>query len=429
MASRFTHLRRCHAAVAVAAVLAGLAPAAVAQAGSVRLTAGARALTDSQGQRWSPAGSRLDGTRTTRARGLPNVYFTPDLYGTAAVGAKRARVRVASPGRYAVTLYLVDAGARPRTSVFDVLRADGARLRRVTVPGGSAKEALPFHAAVEVPVRGRTLTLRFRAVRGRPAVTAVEVQRLGPVTMPARRLRWQDSFAGAAGSPPDPSKWAIQTGSGWGGAGFPELQEYTDQPANVALDGAGGLNITARRDGTLPDGSPRYTSGRIDTRESFDLTRARVTARMKVPPGKGFWSIFWAWFSRAPQPTYGEVDIAELVGREPGVLRGFVHGPVGTTNPWTYQNYARRETRRPVSAATHTFEIQSEPGVVEFLVDGRQYGSVARADIPPTGQWVVRPGLRFNLILSLSIGGWAGNPDATTPFPAQMSVQQVSVWN
>lgn len=410
-------------ALALAACLLG---AAGAQAAPVRMVAGAKALTDSQGRHWSPAGARLDGRRTARARGISWVYSTPDLYKTAAVGATSARVGVSSPGRYAVTLYLVDPGARPRTSVFDVLRSDGTRLRRVTVPGGTAKETAPFHAAVEVPVRGRNLNVRFRAVRGRTAVTAVEVQRLGPVSMAPVSLRWQDSFDGAAGSSPDPSKWAIQTGSGWGGAGFPELQEYTDTPANVSVDGSGTLDLTARRS-TLPDGSTHYTSARIDTRESFDLTRAIVTARMKVPPGKGFWPIFWAWFNRPQAPKTGEIDVAEMVGREPNVLRGYVHGTVNGANPWTYQNYARRDMDRPVSAAAHTFEMRSEPGVVEFFVDGSQYGSVARADIPPTGEWVVRPGLRFNLIFSLSIGGWAGNPDASTPFPAQMAVERVSV--
>lgn len=428
MTSRVSHSRRRALAALVAALAASLTAVAGAQAAPVRLIAGGSAYKDSQGQRWSPAGARLDGRRTPRARALSWVYYSPDLYKTAAVGATHVRAGVASPGRYAVTLYLVDPGARPRTSVFDVVRSDGTRLRRVTVPGGTAKETLPFHAAVEVPVRGRSLNLRLRAVRGRPAVAAVEVQRLGPVTMGPIRQSWSDAFDGAAGSPPDPAKWIVQTGSGWGTAKFPELQEYTAQPANVGLSGAGGVQLTARREGVLSDGSPHYTSGRIDTREGFDLTRARVIARMKVPPGKGFWPIFWGWFERASTPKTGEVDIAELVGREPKVLRGYVHGTVQGDNPWTYQNGARLEMDRPVSAAAHTFEMRSEPGVVEFFVDGRQYGSVARADIPPTGEWIVKPGLKFNLIFALTIGGWAGKPDATTPFPAVMSVDRVSVW-
>lgn len=428
MTSRVTSPRRCALAAFAASLAACLTVAAGAQAAPVRLIAGSSAYTDSQGQRWAPAGSRLDGRRTTRTRAIDWVYYSPDLYKTAAVGATRARVGVASPGRYAVTLYLVDPGSRPRTSVFDVLRSDGTRVRRVTVPGGSAKLTVPFHAAFELPVRGRSLSVRLRAVRGgRPAVTAVEVQRLGPVSMAPVRQSWSDTFDGPAGSPPDPAKWAMQSGSGWGGTKFPELQEYTEQPANVSLNGTGALNITARRE-TRADGTTHYTSGRIDTREGFDLTRGRLIARMKVPPGKGFWPIFWAWFSRSQAPKTGEIDVAEMLGREPKVLRGYVHGTVRGDNPWTYQNYGRLDADKPLSAAPHTFEARTEPGVVEFFVDGRQYGSVARADIPPTGEWVVRPGLRFNLIFSLSIGGWGGNPDATTPFPAVMSVDRVSVW-
>lgn len=408
-----------------------LGPAGVAEAGTVRLIAGPEAFTDQQGQRWQPAGERLDGTRTVRRRGLSSVFFSPQLYGAVAVGVRRARIAVDRPGRYSVTLYLVDPRAKGSTTTFDVLRVRGSRtvkVRRVTVPGGTPAETLPFHAAFEVPVPGRSLEVRLRALRGRPAVAAIEVQRLGPVSMPGLRRQWHDTFDGAADTAPDAGRWQIQTGSGWGGRNFPELQEYTDKPANVALTGDGRLRLTARRDGVLSSGRPAYTSGRVDTNATFDLTRARVSVRMRTPPGRGFWPIFWAWFDRARDPKFGEVDIAELVGREPRVLRGYVHGTVQSTNPWIYQNGARLEYPEPLSARPHTYEIRSVPGVVEFYVDGRQYGSVSRADLYKTAEWVIAPELRFKLILALTIGGWAGDPDATTPFPARMTIDDVSVW-
>src|SRR5262245_7168898 len=57
---------------------------------------------------------------------------------------------------------------------------------------------------------------------------------------------WQDEFDGPAGQAPDTSHWARETGgNGWGNQ---ELQYYTDSSNNVALDGAGNLVITARRE-------------------------------------------------------------------------------------------------------------------------------------------------------------------------------------
>jgi hypothetical protein len=58
-------------------------------------------------------------------------------------------------------------------------------------------------------------------------------------------LLWADEFAGPAGAPPGPGTWRPETGGhGWGNA---ELQYYTAEPDNAALDGAGHLAITVRR--------------------------------------------------------------------------------------------------------------------------------------------------------------------------------------
>ncbi|WP_455430775.1 glycoside hydrolase family 16 protein [Phytohabitans flavus] len=59
-------------------------------------------------------------------------------------------------------------------------------------------------------------------------------------------MTWSDEFNGAAGSAPDPSKWRYDIGgSGWGNN---EQQYYTNSTRNAAMDGAGNLVITARRE-------------------------------------------------------------------------------------------------------------------------------------------------------------------------------------
>src|SRR3712207_3575431 len=57
----------------------------------------------------------------------------------------------------------------------------------------------------------------------------------------ARKLVWADDFDGPAGTFPDRSSWTAELGGGGWGNG--ELQTYTDDPRNVALDGDGHLVI------------------------------------------------------------------------------------------------------------------------------------------------------------------------------------------
>src|SRR6059058_3064435 len=76
-----------------------------------------------------------------------------------------------------------------------------------------------------------------------------------------RRLTWSDEFDGAPGTPADSGTWQAETGgSGWGNQ---ELQYYTGEPGNAALDGAGNLSIVVRQAGPGPArrryGGCRYT--------------------------------------------------------------------------------------------------------------------------------------------------------------------------
>ena len=61
----------------------------------------------------------------------------------------------------------------------------------------------------------------------------------------AYRLTWSDEFDGAPGTPADRGTWQAEIGgSGWGNQ---ELQYYTGEPGNAALDGAGNLALAVRR--------------------------------------------------------------------------------------------------------------------------------------------------------------------------------------
>ena len=127
-------------------------------------------------------------------------------------------------------------------------------------------------------------------------------------------LTFEDQFDGAAGSPPDLTKWTFDVGTGVNGWGNDELQFYTGRPDNVSLDGSGNLVITAREEEFAESA---YTSGRIKTQGLFEQRYGRFEARMQLPgPGAGLWPAFWmlgndfeAEGSNVPWPLVGEIDI------------------------------------------------------------------------------------------------------------------------
>lgn len=413
--------------VAGAAVLAAVAAACSVPAGAsaavpaVRVWAGPGRLVDAAGQVWRPAGAAMDGRRVPIARPL-QITASPRLYATLADGITRARLRLPAPGRYAVTLYLAEP-RRPRAPRRFSVRAPGVRLG-VDVPVGNGLQR-PVHTAFETVVREPRLMLRFRAIHGRPVVAAIEAQRLGPVTMPAIGTAFDESFDGAAGTLPSDGAWSAVAGSDWGGK---QRQSYTTRPENIALDGSGRLVITARKERYVnPDGHVAgYTSGRLETAFTTTLERETITARVQIPDGGGLWPTFWAMGVEPPAwPASGEVDIMEFAGQRTAMLYGFVHGPTHPGSTLPYQNGAVSHGRGTFAAAMHTYGIATEPGVVQFLLDGRRYGSVSRADIPRGAPWLLsRP---YHLVFNLAVGGFGGAVRAGTRFPARLVVDHLSI--
>ncbi|KTR39004.1 hydrolase [Curtobacterium oceanosedimentum] len=230
-----------------------------------------------------------------------------------------------------------------------------------------------------------------------------------------------DEFDGAAGSAPNPGIWRFDTGAGgWGNA---ELQTYTDSRRNSALDGAGNLAITARREA---DGT--YTSARLKTEGTFTAQYGRIEARTRIPRGQGIWPAFWmlgADIGQVGWPACGEIDVMENVGYEPGTVHGTVHGP-GYSGTNGLSAAATLPDGAAWADAFHVFGVDWRPGSVTWTVDGVAQRTVTRADVG-SSPWVFdKP---FFVLLNVAVGGtWPGSPDATTRFPQQMLVDWVRVW-
>lgn len=266
------------------------------------------------------------------------------------------------------------------------------------------------------------ILLAATATASHAAVTGTGAGTNDAATLPTSvgDVLWSQEFNGAAGTAPDSSVWSYDTGAnGWGNA---ELQNYTTSRSNSALDGAGNLVITARREA---DGG--YTSARLQTNDKVEIQYGRIEARMQIPRGQGIWPAFWmlgADFPATSWPSSGEIDVMENVGKEPHLVHGTVHGP-GYSGGSGITGSSMHPQGWSFADDFHTFAVDWKPGQITWYVDGTQYHQVTRASVG-SNAWVFdKP---YFLILNVAVGGsWPGYPDATTSFPQQMKVDWIRV--
>jgi beta-glucanase (GH16 family) len=241
-------------------------------------------------------------------------------------------------------------------------------------------------------------------------------------------ITFADEFNGPAGSRVDGSKWVTETGNN--GGNNHEWQWYTNSANNAAMDGAGNLVITARRENIGQqcwNGPCQYTSARINTSGRFTQTYGHFEARMQLPRGQGIWPAFWMLGNNIGSvgwPTSGEIDIMENIGREPNTVHGTLHGPgysgaegigAGRNNGDAYAN------------GFHVFAIDWAPNVIHWSVDGIRYQTRTPADLGGD-RWVFdHP---FFIILNLAVGGdWPGPPNSGTVMPQRLVIDYVRVNN
>ncbi len=390
-----------------------------------RYCASTAAVRDAGGRMWAPDAAVARGGQLVRSSAAVAGTSSPVLYQNQRQGPVSFAIPVPTAGTYAVDLLLAETGgAQPGQRVFDVLAEGTVRAPSIDVEarvGGARAD----HVVVAVLVTDGRLELQLRPRVGVPAVGAVDVA-LVSSTATAEHTVFDDTFAGPAGAAPD-AAWQPQTGGRWGGGA--ELQAYTARASNVSLDGSGHLALTARRESyTGPEGATNsYTSARLETGGRLSFRYGRVSASMRVPAGAGYWPAFWALGDAAggaQWPSAGEIDVAELIGQRPAAVDGHVHGPTATGT--AYGSGYERTAPSSLALGFHTYSALWLPDSVTFSLDGKDYGTVDRADLPAGQRWVLdQP---EHLVLNLAVGGsWAGAPDASTPPTATLLVDRTTV--
>ncbi|PSM39822.1 1,3-beta-glucanase [Streptomyces dioscori] len=259
-----------------------------------------------------------------------------------------------------------------------------------------------------------------------------------------------DDFNGSAGTGVNTANWQYATGHGYPGGpsnwGTGEIENMTSSTNNVALDGAGNLRITPRR-----DASGNWTSGRIETnRTDFQPPaggKLRVQSRIQMPnvtgtAARGYWPAFW--MLGAPYrgnyqnwPAVGELDIMENVQGLNTVWSTMHCGtnPGGPCNETTGIGGSRACPGTTCQAGFHTYGLEWDRSTsveeIRFYVDGVNYHTVRANQVDAT-TWANATNHGYFIILNVAMGGgfvdaFGGGPDGATVPGNPMVVDYVQV--
>ncbi|GAA4603199.1 beta-glucanase (GH16 family) [Actinoplanes octamycinicus] len=303
------------------------------------------------------------------------------------------------------------------TSVYSTTTGDG--LKDVITATGSGRYVRMYGTARSGPYGYSLWEFSVYGTGGNPVDPPAKP---ADPSFPATRLVFADEFNGGNGAKPDTAKWTYDPGVPQNG----EIQYYTPNSENAAMNGAGQLVIEARKQDYQ---GRQYTSARMNTSNKFHTQYGRVEARIKVPKGNGLWPAFWMmgadFLQGRPWPYNGEIDIMEILGRNTNELYTTLHAPAYNGAGGYGQKYT---SSVDLSQDFHVYAVEWDSKGMRFFLDNTLVFTAAKDTVENTrGPWIYdHP---FYLILNLAVGGdFPGPIDATTPFPSRMLVDYVRVY-
>lgn len=187
--------------------------------------------------------------------------------------------------------------------------------------------------------------------------------------------------------------------------------------ANVSVsDGSLRLRTVATSSTACP-----LVGARVDTYDKRTFAPGTYAARIKFEPRTGSWQTFWlTGGSGRPFPSNGEIDVAEILGREPAVHHLRLHSAYadGSSGRCTRQ----ADPFRPLDFLSewHTYSVTTSSQRAVFRVDGQTVASFTRNGVCT---WPFADPMRA--IFSAAGGKWAG-PPIKSLFPVTMLVDWFS---
>lgn len=245
------------------------------------------------------------------------------------------------------------------------------------------------------------------------------------------QVLWSDEFN--AGTAPDSNVWSYDLGDGgWGNS---ELQEYTDDPANVRVDG-GHLVITAQEQ--LLNGNRRkFTSARIKTEDKLTFQYGTIEASIMVPDlADGLWPAFWTLgnnFGQVGWPDSGELDVLEM-GSEAAISAGVINRRVSSAAHWEHNNgnadYGLSyDSPTDLNGSFHTLRMEWTPDLISTYIDDNWIWSIdiTSASCTDCTEFHQPHFMIFNLAVGGSFTGLFRANEITAPIPAELRVDWVRI--
>ncbi|MEN6556824.1 MAG: glycoside hydrolase family 16 protein [Thermoguttaceae bacterium] len=237
------------------------------------------------------------------------------------------------------------------------------------------------------------------------------------------KLVWADEFNKVG--PPDAAQWDYEEGF----VRNHESQYYTRGRLENARVENGRLVIECRKENFHPKKpTPRpvhYTAASLTTKNRANWKYGRIEVRAKIPHGRGVWPAIWTLgsdISRVDWPACGEIDIMEVVGKEPNHIHGTVHYGLGGQHQ---SDGATITTPKPYDDF-HIYAVEWTPDRIDFFFDKKKYHSFP---IDQAGANRDNPFRKPHyLLLNFALGGDWGGPIDDSALPQQLIVDYVRIY-
>ncbi|AYD46770.1 glycoside hydrolase family 16 protein [Arachidicoccus soli] len=168
-----------------------------------------------------------------------------------------------------------------------------------------------------------------------------------------------------------------------------------------------------------------YTSACITTKNLHTWRYGKIVVRAKLPMGLGVWPAIWMLGAEKYKwPRNGEIDIMELIGREPTHIYGTAH--YAADNKSGHKSSGGVISVNDLSDAFHNYAVVWNKHTIKFMVDDSVYHSFNTSPAKYKGENPFRK--KFYLLLNLAMGGSWGGPIGENVLPQSFLVDYVRIY-
>jgi beta-glucanase (GH16 family) len=241
------------------------------------------------------------------------------------------------------------------------------------------------------------------------------------------QLVWSDEFN--TDGLPNEKFWNFQTGGD--GGGNDEKQFYTKSIENSFIKD-GKLHIVALKKDMK---NCHYTSARLTTYKRFSMQYGKVEVMAKLPAGKGNWPAIWMLPNSIQEkgksyegwPLCGEIDIMEMVGKDPDQIHVSLHSEL--YNHIKKTQVTHFDKIQNATTEFHKYGIEWTEKFIQFYIDDKLFYQASKGE---NGHVSTNEGWPFDkpyfLILNLAVGGfWGGDIDDAI-FPNDFQIDYVRLY-